>query len=187
MKALKVELKPWQRRRLRNLRDQAPSPRIGKRAICLLLSAAGDSARRIAQVTGLSRDAISDIRRRWQQRGMRSLRDRPHTGRPPRVTPEYRKQLRQALRRTPLAYGYVHTVWSIARLVTYLQQTTGIAISRDWLRRLVKQEDFVMGRPKHTLRNKRNPQEYRQAQGRLDTLKKGPCKRMPLTNCGMPI
>jgi transposase len=187
MKPLKVRLKPWEWRRLRQLRDQALSSRIVKRAICLLLSAAGESARRIAQVTGLSLNTISDIRRRWRQRRLRSLLDRSHTGRPPQVTPEYRKQLRRALRRSPLAYGYVHTVWSIARLATYLQQTTGIAISRDWLRRLVKQEGFVIGRPKHTLRNKRDPQKYQQAKERLDTLKRGPCEPMPLTNCGMSI
>lgn len=187
MKPLKVELKPWERRRLRQLRDRAPSPRIGKRGICLLLSAAGDSAGRIAQVTGLSRDTISDIRRRWQQRRLRSLLDRPHPGRPPRVTFEYRKQLRQALRRTPLSYGYVHTVWSIARLATYLRQTTGIGISHDWLRRLVQQEGFVMGCPKHTLKNKRNPQKYQQAKERLEGLKRGLCQPRPPTSCGTRI
>jgi transposase len=184
MKPSKVQLKPWEWRRLRQLRDRAPSPRVGKRAVCLLLSATGDSAQRIAQVTGLSLNTISGIRRRWRQRRLRSLPDRPHPGRPPRVTPEYRKELRRALRRTPLAYGYVHTVWSIARLATYLQRTTGIGVSRDWLRRLVKQEGFVLGRPKHTLRNKRDPQEYQQAKEQLDALNRGPCDPMPRTSCG---
>ena len=187
MKPLKVRLKPWEWRRLRQRRDQASSPRTGKRAICLLLSAAGDSATRIAQVTGLSLDAISDIRRRWRKRRLRSLPDRPHTGRPPRVTPEYRKQLRRALRRDPRAYGYVFTVWSIARLAAHLQRITGIRISCDWLRRLVRQEGFVIGRPKHTLKGQRNEQEYQQAKEQLDGLKRGLCGQMPLTSCGTPM
>jgi len=82
MRQLKVRLKPWESRRLRQLRDHAPSPRIGKRAVCLLLSASGESAQRIARATGLSIDTITDIRRRWRQRRLRSLFDRPHTGRP---------------------------------------------------------------------------------------------------------
>lgn len=186
MRRLTVRLKPWEWRRLRQLRDHAPSPRVGKRAVSLLLSAAGESARSIARVTGLSTDAITDIRRRWRKRRLRSLLDRPRTGRPARITPEYRRELRRALRRGPLAFGYVFTVWSIARLSTYLKQRTGIAVSGDWLRRLVHAEDFVIGRPKHTLKGKRDPKAYRRAKHRLDRLKKGPAKRTVPTSCGMP-
>ena len=187
MRDLEVRLKPWERRRLRQLRDRPPSPRVGKRALCLLLSAAGDPATVIGRVTGLSRDAITDVRRRWRRRRLRSLSDRPRTGRPPRVTPRYRKELRRALRRGPLALGYVFTVWSIARLGTYLLKRTGIAVSRDWLRRLVRTEGFVVARPKHTLKGKRNEREYRRARRQLERLKKGRRKRTRPTNCGTPM
>src|SRR5215212_9498959 len=98
MRQLEVRLKPWESRRLRQLRDRAPSARVVKRAMCLLLSAHGDRAIDIARVTGLSLDAIGDIRRRWRRRRLRSLTDRPRPGRPPRVTAEYRRELRRALR-----------------------------------------------------------------------------------------
>ncbi len=186
MRQLTVRLKPWERRRLRQLRDHAASPRVGKRAVCLLLSAAGDPAGSIARVTGLSVDAVTDIRRRWHKRRLRSLPDRPRTGRSARITPQYRRQLRRALRRGPLACGYVFTVWSIARLGTYLEQRTDIAVSGDWLRRLVHAEDFVIGRPKHTLKGKRDPKKYRRAKRRLDRLKKGSRKRTVPTSCGTP-
>jgi transposase len=186
MRQLKVRLKPWEWRQLRQLRDHAPSPRVAKRAVSVLLSAAGDSARDIARVTGLSLDAITDIRRRWPGRRLRSLLDKPRSGRPPRVTPEYRRELRRALRRGPSGFGYVVTVWSIARLGTHLRRRTGIAVSGDWLRRLVHEEGFVVGRPKHTLKGKRDPKEYERAGRRLQRLKKGPCKRTVLTNCGTP-
>lgn len=186
MRQLMVRLKPWEWRRLRQLRDHAASPRVGKRAVSLLLSAAGESAMSIARTTGLSVDAVTDIRRRWRKRRLRSLPDRPRTGRPPRVTSEYRRELRRALRRGPLASGYVFTVWSIARLGTYLKQRTGIAVSGDWLRRLVHAEGFVVGRPKHTLKGKRDPKAYRRAKRRLDRLKKGPAKRAVPTSCGTP-
>lgn len=186
MKQLGVRLKPWESRRLRQLRDHALSPRVAKRAACLLSSAAGDSARSIARVTGLSVDAVSDIRRRWRHRRLRSLADRPRSGRPPRVTQAYRRELRRALRRGPLACGYVFTVWSIARLGTYLLKRTGIALSGDWLRRLVHAEGFVIGRPKHTLRGKRDEQKYQRTRRRLEKLKRGRCKRTHPLNCGMP-
>lgn len=186
MRQLEVRLQPWESRRLRQLRDHAASARLVKRAICLLLSAAGEGTSVIARVTGLSRRAISAIRRRWRRRRLRSVIDKPRCGRPSRVTAVYRRELRRALRKGPRACGFVFTVWSIARLSTYLRQRTGIRISNDWLRRLVHAEDFVVGRPAHTLRGKRDEQEYRRARRLLQRLKKGPCKRTRPMSCGSP-
>jgi len=168
-----VNLTSWQRRRLQQMRDRPPTPRIGKRAVCLLLSAEGASSRLIGQVTGLSRDTITDIRRRWNEQGMASLRDAPRPGRPPKVSPAYRKSLREALRRGPLGYGYVFTTWSIARLNAHLQKVTGIPVCNDWLRQLVHAAGFVYRRPKHTLKGKRDEQAFRRAQRELQKLKKG--------------
>ena len=187
MRPLRVRLKPWESRRLRQIRDHAASARQLKRAMCLLLSAAGQQATTIAGTIGLSLDAITDIRRRWRERGLRSLDDRPRSGRPPRVTAAHRRELRRALRRGPLACGYIFTVWSIARLGTYLRQRTGIAISTGWLRQVVHAEGFVVGRPKHPLKGKRNQREYRRAQRRLQRLKKGRRKRTHPMSCGMPM
>jgi hypothetical protein len=85
-----------------------------------------------------------------------------------------------------MALGYVFTVWSIARLGTYLRRRTGIAVGPDWLRRLVHAEGFVIGRPKHTLKGARDEREYRRAKRRLDELKKGRAKRTRPTSCGSP-
>jgi transposase len=181
---LEVRLKPWESRRLAQLRDHAASARTFKRAVCLLLSASGERAAVIARVTGLSADAVSDIRRRWRQRGLRSLDDRPRAGRPTRVTNEYRRELGRALRKGPLACGLVFTVWSIARLSAYLKRRTGITLGVNRLRQLAHQEGFVVARPKHTLQGKRDQRQYRRTRQQLEQLKKGPAKRTHLSNCG---
>src|SRR5437867_3592374 len=102
MRHLEVRLKPWESRELRQLRDHAASPRVLKRVLCLLLSAAGEPTTNIGRMTGLSRRAIDLIRRRWRQRRLRSVLDKPRSGRPPRVTDGYRRELRRALRKGPL-------------------------------------------------------------------------------------
>lgn len=187
MRPLRIRIRSWESRRLRQIRDHAHSARLIKRAACLLRSAAGEAAATIARVTGLSLDAISDIRRRWQQRRLASVVDRPRSGRPPRVSAQYRRELRRVLERSPLRCGYVFTVWSVARLGAYLQERTGIRISGDWLRRLVHAEGFVIARPKHTLANKRDEREYRRAQRKLARLKRGRSKRTRAMNSGMPM
>jgi len=186
MRHLEVRLKPWESRRLRQLRDAAPSGRVVKRAICLLMSAAGEAAHAIARVTGLCPRAVTAIRRRWRSRRLRSLADRPRSGRPPRVTLAYRRALRRALRKGPRACGFVFTVWSIARLATYLRRRTGTTVGVDRLRRLAHDEGFVVSRPAHTLKNKRDDREYRAARRRLDRLKKGRPSRPRPTNSGTP-
>lgn len=173
MRPLCIRLKSREQRGLEFLRDQSPSPRIVKRAMCLLLSAAGESAKAICRITGLGRNSVTNIRRRWREHRLRSLKDQLRSGRPPRVTAEYRRELRRAIRRGPLAFGYVFTVWSVARLASHLHRITGITLSHDWLRRVVHAEGFVIGRPKHTLRGKRDEREYQDARRRLDRLKKG--------------
>lgn len=181
---LEVVLTSWQRRRIEQLRRHPPSPRIGRRAVCLLLSAQGASVDAISQATGLSSDAITKIRRRWQERGMAALQDAPGAGRKPRVTPAYRQHLRAALHKGPLACGYAFTVWSIARLNTHLQKVTGLTFSDEWLRTLVKAEGFVYRQPKHTLEGRRNEREFRRARRALNRLKKGLCSPEPTTSCG---
>jgi len=172
-KRIEVELTSWQRQRLRQIRDKPPNPRMGKRAVCLVLSAEAVPSKLIAKLTGLSRDAITDIRRRWQNYGLASLKDRPRPGRRPKVTKPYCRELRTALSKGPLAYGYVFTTWSIARLNTHLRAVTGIKICNDWLRQRVHAEGFVYRRPKHTLKGKRNERAFRKAQKALQRLKKG--------------
>jgi len=170
---IEVRLTSRQRQRLQQLRDRPPTPRVGKRAVCLLLSAEGASNQLIAQATGLAANTLTRIRHRWNERGMASLQDAPRSGRPPKVNAAYRRALKDALRRGPLTYGYIFTNWSMARLNTHLQQVTGITLCNDWLRQLVLAEGFVYRRPKHTLKGKRDEKAYRRGQRKLQRLKKG--------------
>jgi len=55
---IEVRLTSWQRQRLQRICDQPPTPRMGKRAVCLLPSADGVSTRLIAQATELAPDIL---------------------------------------------------------------------------------------------------------------------------------
>jgi transposase len=181
---LEVVLSSWQRRRLRQIRDHPPSSRVGKRATCLLMSTQAASNQAIMQATGLSSDAITDIRHRWRVHGMASLKDRPRCGRPSTVTAGYRRELRRALRIGPLDFGYIFTVWSVARLNAHLKKLTRISIGESRLRQLIRDEGFVYRRPKHTLKGKRDEKAFRKARHTLSRLKKGRFTQEPTTNSG---
>ena len=184
MKALDVHLTAQQRRQLERLRESSVSMRIGRRAMCLLLCAQGESVGEIVHLTGLSRKAITNIKSRWHKRGLRSLEDARRSGRPPRIDSGYCRELKRALARGPVSYGYVQTVWSIARLGAHLEKSTGVRFSRDWLRRLVHQAGYSCGRPAHTLSGKRLRRDYQKAKKQLNRLKKGLFFLRRTTNCG---
>lgn len=181
---LEVVLTSWQRRRLESIRNRPPKPKMARRAVCLLMSAQGASNGAVCQATGLCSDGVTYIRRQWRARGMASLVDRPHTGRPSKATAEYRRMLRMALRNGPLAYGYLFTVWSVPRLNAHLSKATGISYSEKRLRTLMHAEGYVFRRPKHTLKGKRNEKAFHHAQRQLARLKRGRFAKTPTTNSG---
>ncbi len=185
-KRLEVVLRPWQRRRLQRIRDHPPTTAAGWRAVCLLLSADKVSSKVIAQAAGFSLDAITDVRRRWQERGFGCLKDRPRREFSSKATPLYRKELRRSLRLGPSRLGYVHTVWSLGRLNAHMKATTGVSFCIDWIRRLVRAEGYVYRRPKHTLKGRRDERAFRKAQRQLGSLKRGRPAPEPTTNSGIP-
>jgi hypothetical protein len=90
------------------------------------------------------------------------------------------------MRAGPLRCGYVFTVWSVKRLGAYLRRRTGVRLGLTRLRRLLAREQFVVGRPGHTLRGKRDEAEHERARRRLARLKRGRWKRAVPTSCGTP-
>ena len=69
----------------------------------------------------------------------------------------YLQALDAALATTPAARGLPYDVWTSARLTAYLAERTGVRIAPSWLRTLLKQRDYVHGRPKHTLKHLQEP------------------------------
>lgn len=89
------------------------------------------------KLTSWQRQRLQQIRRRWNEHRMASLKDAPCSGRPPRINGIRHQGLKDAPRRGPLAYGHVFTTWSIARLNAHLQrvvrEAAGAACARPLL------------------------------------------------------
>jgi hypothetical protein len=57
----------------------------------------------------------------------------------------------------PRELGLGFDVWTAARLNTYMAEQTGVHLASGWLRALLNQRGFVVGRPKHTLKHLQDP------------------------------
>jgi transposase len=93
--------------------------------------------------------------RRWLKRslamGPEGLQDRPRPGAAPKITQECEEQLLAAVRHRPRSLGQPYSMWTLQRLATYLAAQTGIEVSDEPIRRLLKAHEIVFSRPQHTI------------------------------------
>ncbi|SRR5579884_920098 len=121
----------------------------------------------IARWTGRSPRTVRHWLGRFLVSGLDALRDAPRAGRPAKADAAYRAALEAAVTTAPRALGLPFDVWTSARLSAYLAETTGVRVAPGWVRALLARGDFVCGRPKHTLRHLRDPDEVAACEAEL--------------------
>jgi transposase len=162
---------------LDKLRFSTTDAEVFRNATVVLMTAVGRSKNSIAEVLGCSPATVDNVRRRYRDQGLAGLKRRKPPGAKPRATAEYRAALRKAVQTSPQTLGFGFSVWSSARLATYLERQTGVALTADRVRRILHEEGFSFQRPKHTMKGKRDEAAYDKARRELKRLKKG---RLPV-------
>src|SRR5271169_2028714 len=97
--AVSIKVTASQERCLRRIQGSARSRRIWSRATGLIMLAQGESCQEVAKVLGICLDTVTDWKRRWACDGVKSLEDKPRSGRPPTVTKKYLRLLEEAVER----------------------------------------------------------------------------------------
>ncbi len=141
------------------LRRMDLTPRERERLEMVKAAALGYDEAAIARWSGRTACTV----RRWVGRfvaaGLEALRDAPRSGRPVKADAAYRAALEQAVTTAPRDLGLPFDAWTSARLSAYLAETTGVRLAPGWVRALLNQQDFVCGRPKHTLKHLQDAEE----------------------------
>lgn len=158
-----------QRQSLERLRSTTKDARLPQWTI-VLRTADGQPEPALAQALGCSGSTIDRVRRRHRAEGLAGLIPAKPPGRPSRATPQYRAAMTQAIRTPPQDLGYGFSTWSVARLAQHLKRTTGVALGVDQVRRLLRRARFSVQRPKHTLRGKRDEEEFERARAELKAM-----------------
>lgn len=188
VRPVRLHVTPSQRRRLNALVDAGGTPpTVRRRALIVLLSAAGESGATISTALGVTRRTISNTRVRWRRGALESLLDAPRAGRPPRAGPEYVARLLVAVVSDPRSFGYAFTRWTAPRLAAYLEATTGTRLSAAAIAALLRRHGFVWRRTKRTIRNLRDEGAVKRARRALQRLKKKPRRTIHRSNSGTPM
>lgn len=157
---------------LDRLRFSTNSADIYRNCLIILMSHSKDTIASIAERLGCATDTVTRARRLYRKGGVEALRPLKPPGRPGKATPEFLREMKQAVQTNPLTLGYGFSTWSVIRLAEHLAKVTGIRFSEDQLRRLLHREGFSVQRPKHTMKGKRDEKAYRKAKAELMGMKK---------------
>ena len=127
------------RNKLSRLARSRSDKRRARRAKALLALHHGKSVQQVADETGLSRQAVYNLQKRYVERRAQRLSDRlddaQHTGRPPKKQRLVIRVISKLLRRSPRRYGYDAADWTVPMLHEEVQKTTGVSVSRRTIRR----------------------------------------------------
>ena len=126
--------------------------RIRTRTQMVLLAAERDLV--AADIAAVVRQDEETVRRwlaRYEAEGPAGLSDAPRPGAPAKLTPAYRQQLVECVRRRPRSLGLPYSLWTLQRLADYLAEQTGLRLSDETVRRALKAEGLVLSRPQHTI------------------------------------
>src|SRR3954463_12456132 len=124
-------LTPEERQGLEQLAaSRTAQARFVERARFLLAIADGHRPSQVARVMGVCRPTVYTWIRRFNERGLRGLENRPRAGRPPTYTAEQRAEVIAAALSDPKGLGLPFGCWTLDRLRDYLNEQRGIPIKR---------------------------------------------------------
>jgi transposase len=156
-----------------HVRLTSPSADVFRNCLIILRSDSKDTIAAIARQLGCSVETVKRVRRLYRMGGVNALYPIRPPGRPSRATARFRKLLGKVAETSPRKLGYGFSTWSAGRLAGHMAKVTGIAFSSHQIRRILHQQNYSFHRPKHTLKEQRDPAAYARAQRRLTRLKKG--------------
>jgi transposase len=134
-----IRLAKRSRDKLTRMARSRSNGRHARRAKALLGLYHGKSVQQVAEETGLSRQAIYNLQKRFiarrDQHEAERLKDAQHTGRPPKKQRMVVRVINKLLRRKPRHFGYEAEEWTVAMLHEQVEKETGARVSRRTVRR----------------------------------------------------
>jgi len=92
----------------------------------------------IARELGVSRSAVGHWAQALNSGGLRGLRRRKASGRPPKLSPKQQRALRRLVKRGALAAGFESDRWTLARVRQLIQQEFEVVYHMNYLNRLLR-------------------------------------------------
>jgi len=153
---------------LEHLYAQEKQAKAKTRLQCAILRKKGEHQPFIAEVTGLPVTTVSDILRRFEERGVKGCYAIKQQGQPLKLSYQQRAQLKKMLSSNPQKQGLPFVVWT-TKLVQYaVHKKFGVSYVARQIYRILKSLGFSMQkpRPQHLKANKRLQAQFKKKFGK---------------------
>lgn len=140
--------------RLKTLRQEAQTdkaPRVAVRLEAIMFSVQGQTTGQIAQGLQVDRTRVHAWIGAWNEYGDEGLLEGHRSGRPAQLNTPQREQLADILDSGPVAHGLNTGVWSSPLIAQIIEEEFGVSYHPGHVRRLLKQLNFSVQRPKTRL------------------------------------
>src|SRR5215471_3205784 len=117
---------------------QTKEARVFRRAQAVRDVVKGQRLQTVSDTLHFTYSALRKWVHRFANQGVQGLVDRPRPGRPPKVTGEVAHHLDRLVDQDPLQHGASHSQWSCQELAAVLARQTGIQLSRESVRDVLK-------------------------------------------------
>lgn len=127
--------------------ERSEESRYHHRLHGLLLLAAGHSCRQVAGFFGEDDTTVQRWVRRFEQGGLRALRERKRPGRPRTLTPAQWSELQADLARSPQEFGLTPSLWDGPSLSQHLRHRYEVDLGIRQCQRIFRQMGLSPRRP----------------------------------------
>jgi len=117
---------------------QTKEARVFRRAQAVREVVKGHRLQTVSDTLQFTYSAVRTWVYRFANQGPQGLVDRPRSGRPPKVTGALAHHLDRLVDQDPLQHGSSHSQWSCQELATVLARQTGVQVSRESVREVLK-------------------------------------------------
>jgi transposase len=117
---------------------QTKEARVFRRAQAVREVVKGHRLQTVSDTLQFTYSALRKWVYRFANQGPQGLVDRPRSGRPPKVTGALAHHLDRLVDQDPLQHGSSHSQWSCQELATVLAHQTGVRVSRESVRDVLK-------------------------------------------------
>lgn len=119
---------------------QTKEARVFRRAQAVREVVKGQRLQTVSDALHFTYSALRKWVHRFAHQGIQGLVDRPRPGRPPKVTCALAQHLDRLVDEDPLHHGALSSQWSCQELATVLARQTGVQVSRESVREVLKKK-----------------------------------------------
>ena len=145
-----------QKTNLQNALKESEDSHFRQRVLMLLLMNDGKTYAEITDFLGCSYRSVAYWCCHGDPENLESLKDQRRKGNKRKATPQYIDLLMKTIEKEPSEYDYEFGRWTAARLSKHLEKETGIKLSSEQVRRILKEKKYVYHWAKYSLEDKQN-------------------------------